>query len=210
MYRYFIELAFDGTRYHGWQIQKNADSVQARLNHALSTLFRKPIETVGCGRTDTGVHAKQLFAHFDIAYECNNEHLQRINALLPHDITAKQLLLVANHAHARFDANTRSYEYHIHFLKNPFLHQKSWWFRHGTCLDVDAMNQAAMLLQQCTDFSCFSKSNTQTHTNNCHIHQAHFTTTTEGLLFTITADRFLRNMVRAIVGTLIEVGKNKI
>lgn len=210
--RYFIEIAFDGRAYHGWQIQSNALTVQERLDKALSTLLRQNTTTVGCGRTDTGVHAKQLFAHFD--YEAPEfpmedlEFLHRLNALLPHDIAAKRLIAVAPKAHARFDAIKRSYEYHAHLHKDPFLHRRSWLLRDVP--DISAMNEATAILYQYEDFSCFSKSNTQVHTNNCHILHAEWQwLSRDQLVFHISANRFLRNMVRAIVGTLMQIGRGE-
>lgn len=229
--RYFIELAYNGTSYHGWQSQPNAVGVQALVNKALSTVFRTNIETTGAGRTDTGVHARQLFAHFDVEEETIDHRpwtmadgeikmamdyglstmdprLRSINALLPHDIAAKALIPVREDAHARFDATQRSYEYHIHFEKDPFLHNFSWLLRDRP--DVALMNQAAAMIMEYTDFSCFSKSNTQVKTNNCKITRAEWVEQGDKLIFYISADRFLRNMVRAIVGTLIMVGKHEI
>ncbi|MGI4806104.1 MAG: tRNA pseudouridine(38-40) synthase TruA [Janthinobacterium lividum] len=226
--RYFAELAFDGTRYHGWQIQQNAVSVQEVFNKALQTLLRQPVETVGCGRTDTGVHAKQLFVHFEkavsdqqlaisneksaIAIEPIAESRQlkaSLNAILPKDIAVKNIIAVAADAHARFDATFRAYEYHIHFDKNPFKQNYSWQLRDFP--DLDLMNQAANIIKEYTDFSCFSKSNTQVKTNFCAIKEASWRQEADGsLVFYIAADRFLRNMVRAIVGTLISVGKKEI
>ena len=227
--RYFLELAFDGRAYHGWQVQPNATTVQAALDQALSTLLRHPINTVGCGRTDTGVHATQLYAHFDVpgatpppasqhlaslhpapqhpALLLNPDtFLYRLNSLLPHDIAVKRLIPVSDDAHARFDATRRSYQYHVHFHKDPFLYGRSWQLRHIP--DVDAMNTAAALLLPYEDFSCFSKSRTQVHTNLCHIMRAEWVWADDRrLIFHITANRFLRNMVRAIVGTLLEVGR---
>jgi tRNA pseudouridine38-40 synthase len=196
--RYFIELAYDGTNYHGWQVQQNAVSVQELLNKALSTLLRQSIETIGCGRTDTGVHAKEYFAHFDALQSSEGEvNLRGLNALLPHA-----------DAHARFDATLRSYEYHIHFEKNPFLNGYSWLLRDRPNLEL--MNKAATVIMEYIDFSCFSKSNTQVKTNNCKIAKAVWEQTDNGIIFKISADRFLRNMVRAIVGTLLLVGKEEI
>lgn len=233
--RFFIEIAFNGTPYHGWQAQPNAVAVQEVLDKAMSTVFRQAIETVGCGRTDTGVHARQLFAHFDAAAQqpivdgswfmdeggqveldekpstINYEPLtllRSINALLPHDIAAKRLIPVHAEAHARFDATERSYEYRIHFEKDPFLHNFSWQLRDVP--DVGLMNEAAKILMEYIDFSCFSKSNTQVKTNNCKITRAEWVEQDGKLVFHITADRFLRNMVRAIVGTLMMVGKKEI
>jgi tRNA pseudouridine38-40 synthase len=206
--RYFIELAYDGTKYHGWQVQQNALSVQELLNKALSTLLRQSIETIGCGRTDTGVHAKEYFAHFDAPQSSEGTvNLRSLNALLPHDIAIKRIVPVHADAHARFDAILRSYEYHIHFEKNPFLNGYSWLLRDRPNLEL--MNKAATLIMEYIDFSCFSKSNTQVKTNNCKIAKAVWEQTENGIMFKISADRFLRNMVRAIVGTLLLVGKGE-
>lgn len=209
MQRFFIEIAFNGKAYHGWQAQPNAPTVQQALDAALATICREPVETVGCGRTDTGVHAKQLFAHFDL----NDRRVEpespnfwyRLNALLPHDIAVKRIFAVAEGAHARFDATQRAYEYHLQTGKDPFRHGLSWQVR--TLPDLDKMNEAARALLAYHDFSCFSKSNTQTFTNNCTISKAEWTRIdADRMVFTVAADRFLRNMVRAIVGTLLEIG----
>jgi len=208
--RYFIELAYDGTKYHGWQVQQNAVSVQELLNKALTTLLRQPIETTGCGRTDTGVHAKEYFAHIDVeAIDDRPWTMDKrgLNALLPYDIAIKNIIPVQPEAHARFDATLRSYEYHIHFEKDPFLNGYSWLLRDRPNLEL--MNQAAAIIMQFTDFSCFSKSNTQVKTNNCKIVKAQWEQTEKGIVFKISADRFLRNMVRAIVGTLLMAGKGE-
>ena len=208
--RYFLELAYNGTAYHGWQIQQNALSVQELINKALSTICRQEIETLGCGRTDTGVHARQLFAHADIPVDIdvmNPRFLLSINAMLPYDIALKRFIKVAPDAHARFDASLRSYEYHIHFSKDPFLHNLSWLLRDEP--DLGLMNKAAKLMMEYRDFSSFSKSNTQTFTNNCVISRAEWLATDKGIVFHISADRFLRNMVRAIVGTLVRIGKGE-
>ena len=209
--RFFIELAYNGTAYHGWQIQPNALSVQECLDKALTTFFRQPVASLGCGRTDTGVHATQFFAHADIL-NVDATQVDRfvgsINALLPYDIAIKRIFPVEADAHARFHATARAYKYYLHFHKDPFRLDRSWLFKGD--LDVDAMNKAAEILQQYTDFSCFSKSNTQTFTNNCKITHARFEWEGDALVFRIEADRFLRNMVRAIVGTLIRVGKHEI
>ncbi|QQL48327.1 tRNA pseudouridine(38-40) synthase TruA [Mucilaginibacter ginkgonis] len=227
--RYFIELAYDGTNYHGWQVQENAISIQEILNKALSTYLRQPIETTGAGRTDTGVHAKQLYAHFDYKPQPSKRVEENfvngsgredrvspfrgrggdsINALLPYDIAVKGILPVHANAHARFDATQRSYEYHVHFKKDPFKTRYSWLLKSRP--DVDLMNKGAEIIKQYTDFSCFSKSNTQVFTNNCKITRAEWLENENGIVFHISADRFLRNMVRAIVGTLIMVGKKEI
>jgi tRNA pseudouridine38-40 synthase len=206
--RYFIKLSYAGTRYHGWQIQPNAVSVQELLEKALATVFRQPVPTTGCGRTDTGVHASEFFAHADLpASLVSGTSVNRLNALLPHDIAVAGLIPVSAEAHARFDATQRSYVYRIHFRKDPFLHERSWLMRDVP--DLAAMNEAANILLQYTDFSCFSKSNTQVFTNNCRISKAEWVATHEGIAFHISADRFLRNMVRAIVGTLVDIGRSK-
>lgn len=177
----------------------------------MSTFFRQPIETLGCGRTDSGVHATEFFAHFDVESLDESKVLNAvagINAMLPYQIAAKRIIPVAEEAHARFDATARAYKYQMHFEKDPFKLNRSWLLKDK--LDVDLMNQAAKELLNYTDFSCFSKSNTQTFTNNCKIVKAGFNELNDGLVFTIEADRFLRNMVRAIVGTLVRVGKKEI
>ena len=211
--RYFLELAYNGTNYHGWQVQPNAITIQEVLDTALSTILRSPVETVGCGRTDTGVHASQFFAHFDTTPISNPslrvpQLINSLNALLPYDIAASRLIPVGPTAHARFDATLRSYEYQVHRHKDPFKLNFSWQVKDN--LEVDAMNQAASILLQYSDFSCFSKSNTQVFTNNCRISRAEWIRTGSNLVFHISTDRFLRNMVRAIVGTLVEVGKSKL
>jgi tRNA pseudouridine38-40 synthase len=217
--RYFIEIAFDGTAYHGWQIQPNAVTVQELLNKALSTVLRQPVDTTGCGRTDAGVHATQLYAHTDVSVDHgpwtidhgpstidHNKWLGGLNALLPPDIAVKRIIPVHANAHARFDATLRSYEYHIHFHKDPFKTHRSWLLRDVP--DVELMNEAAAIMMSYTDFSCFSRSNTQVKTNNCKISRAEWVKQDDGsLIFHISADRFLRNMVRAIVGTLMMVGR---
>ncbi len=208
--RYFIEIAYDGTAYHGWQVQDNAVSVQQKLNEALAILLRQEVETTGAGRTDTGVHATQLYVHFDAdapILSNPDRFLHSLNALLPFDIAVKTLIPVSANAHARFDAKERSYEYHVHFEKNPFLHQYSWFLRDFP--DLERMNQAASYLLGKKDFSCFSKSNTQVFTNICDIKRAEWMEHDGKLVFHISADRFLRNMVRAIVGTLMDIGLGK-
>jgi len=212
--RFFIELFYDGTNYHGWQVQPNAITVQEMLDKALTTVLRQPIETTGCGRTDTGVHAREFFAHFDLEEKTidhgpwSMEKMKSLNAILPTDVAIKNLIPVSPEAHARFDAVLRSYEYHIHFHKDPFKQNYSWLIR--DIPDVELMNKAAKMIMEFTDFSCFSKSNTQVKTNNCKIYRAEWLATPDGIVFHISADRFLRNMVRAIVGTLLQVGRHEI
>lgn len=215
--RYFIELSFDGTHYHGWQTQPNAISVQEVLNKSLSVILREQIETTGCGRTDTGVHGKEFFAHFEMerytdhrlwTMNENQNVVRSLNAILPKDIAVKRLFPVAADAHARFDAILRSYAYHIHFNKDPFKQGYSWELRDKP--DLVLMNEAAGIIMEHTDFSCFSKSNTQVKTNICKISRAEWIGGDDGIVFHISADRFLRNMVRAIVGTLLMVGRLEI
>ena len=206
-------MAYHGGAYHGWQVQPNAITVQQVLEDALQKVLQHAVQTVGCGRTDTGVHARQFYVHFDTTAGAvigdGVRFLYQLNAILPHDIAVRNILPVTEEAHARFDAVSRSYEYRMHFRKDPFLSGLSW--RQRTVPDVEAMNAAAELLLEYTDFSCFSKSNTQVFTNNCRItHAGWHWPDEQQLFFSITADRFLRNMVRAIVGTLMEVGSGKI
>lgn len=208
--RFFIELAYKGCAYHGWQRQPNALTVQEVLDKALCTVFRQHTESTGCGRTDTGVHAKQFFAHFDLGISADmnlDKAIISLNGILPPDISIKQIVEVSPQAHARFDAVGRSYEYHIHHYKDPFKLGFSWQLRDE--LDIEAMNKAAKILTSYRDFSCFSKSNTQVFTNNCTVKKAYWKKYPDGMVFYITADRFLRNMVRAIVGTLIPIGRGE-
>ncbi|UYW01738.1 tRNA pseudouridine(38-40) synthase TruA [Flavobacterium agricola] len=207
--RYFVKFAYNGKNYHGWQMQPDAISVQEVFNKALSTLLRENIEVVGAGRTDAGVHAQQMFAHFDSNQILNSATLvKRMNSFLPKDIVVYDFILMHNEAHARFDAVSRTYQYHIHNFKDAFIHEGSW-YQHQT-LDVAKMNEAAQLLFNYIDFECFSKTHTDVNTFNCQIKQAFWTQNQNHLVFTITADRFLRNMVRAIVGTLVNVGLGKL
>lgn len=207
--RYFITLSFDGTRYHGWQIQPNGISVQETLQQALSTLLRKPIEVVGAGRTDAGVHARMMVAHFDSDEVLDCPQLAyRLNKILPRDIAVQKVEPVADDMHARFSATSRTYHYFVHTQKDPFCRHYSWML-HGR-IDFQAMNEAAQMLLQYQDFTSFSKLNTDTKTNLCTITEAHWDEVGPGQWrFTITANRFLRNMVRAIVGTLLEVGRGR-
>ena len=206
--RYFIEFSYQGTAYHGWQNQPNAISVQEVLEKAISTLLRVPIEVVGAGRTDSGVHAQQMFAHFDIEQDFNPEELVfRMNAFLPEDIAVKEIRTVGSEAHARFDATERTYEYWVVQGKNPFYQHSAHCIYRP--LDIVSMNEAAIILMDYQDFECFSKSNTDVKTFLCDVREAYWRTEGEKLVFTISADRFLRNMVRAIVGTLLEIGLGK-
>ncbi|MDN3686636.1 tRNA pseudouridine(38-40) synthase TruA [Cyclobacterium jeungdonense] len=206
-FRYFIEIAYNGSAYHGWQMQKNAVSVQGCIQQALSTLFQSPISIMGSGRTDTGVHAYQQFAHFDLDFEISKmDFLKRINGLLPDDIAIFDLRPVQENAHARFDAQWRSYSYHISFRKDPFLLGKAWHCYYD--LEVTSMQEATKVLLEYKDFQCFSKIKTNVKTFDCKINNASWEQTDHGLVFHIQANRFLRGMVRAIVGTLVKIGRN--
>lgn len=206
--RYFVEIAYNGKNYHGWQIQPDAMSVQQVIEEGLSLLMREPIKVTGAGRTDTGVHARQLFAHFDTGQSVDTESLHfRLNSYLPKDISVQGIRPVQADAHARFDAFQRSYEYHIITTKDPF--RESFAYRVHKTPDVDLMNAVAKCLLSHNDFQCFSRSKTDVKTYHCKVIKAQWKWNGPVLIFSISADRFLRNMVRAIVGTLLEVGYGK-
>ncbi|KQC31392.1 tRNA pseudouridine(38-40) synthase TruA [Flagellimonas eckloniae] len=206
--RYFIRFSYFGKAYHGWQNQPNAITVQEVLEKALSTLLREKIELVGAGRTDAGVHAKEMYAHFDFnLIENKTELVFRLNAFLPEDIAVQDIENVKDDAHARFDATQRIYEYWLVQEKNPFLSDFAHFVKHP--LDIEAMNKSASFLLNHSDFECFSKSNTDVKTFNCDVQHAFWEKRECKLVFTISADRFLRNMVRAVVGTLLNVGIGK-
>ena len=207
--RYFITFSYDGTAYHGWQIQPHSVTVQEELQKALSTLMRKPMEVVGAGRTDTGVHARKMIAHFDHdeVQDCS-QLVYKLNKLLPRDIAVQHVEPVADDMHARFSAKSRTYHYYVHLDKNPFLRSYSWQVYGNP--DFELMNRAARVLMEYKDFTSFSKVNTDTKTNDCTITEARWDRVGEDQWrFTVTANRFLRNMVRAIVGTLMEVGRGR-
>ena len=207
--RYFITLSYDGTAYHGWQVQPHSNSVQEELQKALSTLLRENIEIVGAGRTDTGVHARKMIAHFDFGPLDGKQLVYKLNKILPRDIAVQLVDEVAEDMHARFSAKSRTYHYFLHLSKNPFLRAYSWQM-YGD-LDFEKMNEAAKILFEYIDFTSFSKLHTDVKTNNCRIMHAEWTQLSEHeWVFTIQADRFLRNMVRAVVGTLVEVGRGKL
>jgi tRNA pseudouridine38-40 synthase len=210
--RYFIKLAYKGTAYHGWQWQENAISVQQLLEEALSTILNHKVAVTGAGRTDTGVHAREFYAHFDhdqdfILSELE-EKVYKLNSFLPKDISVFEIFRVKENAHARFDALSRAYEYVITSRKDPFNTDFAWYY-YGD-LDVDRMNKGAKILLEYTDFTSFSKLHTEVKTNNCKLMEAGWEAREHLLIFNITADRFLRNMVRSIVGTLIELGRGRI
>lgn len=207
--RYFLFLSYRGTHYHGWQSQPNAVTVQETIEKALTLLLKNPTEIVGAGRTDSGVHAREMYAHFDVENELHCPTLiAKLNSILPKDIAIHNIIKVENDAHARFDATKRSYEYHIHLQKSAFDFENSWYCKQP--LDVQKMNAACPVLFEYEDFECFSKKHTDVHTFNCKIKEAHWQQNGDKLVFTIVADRFLRNMVRAIVGTMVDIGLGKI
>ena len=207
MSRYFIEISYLGTHYHGWQLQPNATTVQLVLEDSLKLLAGSSIKTTGAGRTDTGVHALHFTAHFDSdqpVFDTGNNCVYKLNCILPADISVKNLYPVKPEAHARFSALSRTYEYRISKYKDPFDTPLSWHF--SRTLDIAAMNQAAKKLLDYSDFTSFSKLHSDVKTNLCHIMEASWCEDAGKIIFTIKADRFLRNMVRAIVGTMIEIG----
>ena len=210
--RYFIHLAYNGTPYHGWQIQPNASSVQETLENAFSLLLGETIGIVGCGRTDTGVHAADFYAHFETEQELSEANLTQLtfkaNSFLSDDIRIYRIFMVNNDVHARFSATARTYQYHVSNVKQPF--GKDFCHRVFYKPDIEMMNKAAKILFEYTDFTSFSKLHTQTATNNCTILYARWDMVEEEYVFTISANRFLRNMVRAITGTLLEVGRGKL
>lgn len=217
--RYFIQLSYDGTGYHGWQVQPNGVSVQEVLQKALSTLLRQPTEVTGAGRTDAGVHASMMVAHFDwpAAHEgegCEEAPLDctqltyKLNRLLPPDVAVQEVRPVGPEMHARFSATRRTYHYYIHTRKDPFLRGYSWQV--NVPLDFALMNEAAQVLLEYSDFTSFSKTGTDVKTNICQLTEARWEQLKPGeWRFTVSANRFLRNMVRAIVGTLVEVGRHR-
>ncbi|MGB0805308.1 MAG: tRNA pseudouridine(38-40) synthase TruA [Salibacteraceae bacterium] len=209
MQRYFIKLAYNGKPFKGWQIQPNHPTVQEELEIALTTVLRNKTAVVGCGRTDSGVHASQYYAHFDTNKEFNEAELRfKLNCMISKEVAISEIFKVSNDLHARFSAESRTYHYFINHSKNAFNHEFSW-FMHQP-LSVDLMNAACKELLGTQDFTSFSKLHTQTNTNICTIAEAFWENDGLGFKFTITADRFLHNMVRAIVGTCIQVGRGKL
>ncbi len=207
--RYFIQLAYNGAPFNGWQIQPEAPSVQQELEEALSKILRHPINVVGCGRTDSGVHASKFFAHFETHKKIDAKSLLfKVNCIISFEIALYKIYKVDSEMHARFSANSRTYHYFINPIKDPFYFKTSWFMHQD--LDLVKMNQACAHLLGSHDFTSFSKLHTQTRTNDCTISEAKWEKIDNQLRFTITADRFLHNMVRAIVGTCVNVGKGKI
>lgn len=208
--RFFVQLSYKGTNYHGWQIQPNSITVQEIINDALSTIFQEKIETTGAGRTDTGVHADYFIAHFDSKKlkKADEKILYRLNQFLPTDIAIQKIIPVKKDAHARYDAISRTYRYFITKVKDPFRIDLAYF--NSFPFDIRKMNSASKLLFRYDDYTSFSKLHTDVKTNKCILQEAFWEETGNSLIFTIKANRFLRNMVRAIVGTLLETGNNKL
>lgn len=207
--RYFVDLAYNGTNFHGWQIQPNAVTVQEKVNNALSLLLKQNINCMGAGRTDTGVHATKMIAHFDADIPFDRDDLKfKLNSFLPKDIAIRDIKSVHPKAHARFDAIQRTYIYKISQSKDPFNQDKAYHF--PLPLEVKIMNEASKILFEYNDFECFSRSHSDVKTFLCDIKYAEWTFSENTLEFKISANRFLRNMVRAIVGTMIDIGAKKI
>ncbi len=209
--RYFILLSYDGTRYHGWQAQKNAISIQKILADALSMMLREDISLTGCGRTDSGVHAREYYAHMDIEKDLGKiqagKLVFKLNSYLGKDIAIQKIFPVKPDAHTRFSAILRTYKYFITLVKDPFLFNQSYY--HFGPLDIDMMNRGAELIMKYSDFTSFSKVDSDTKTKICKLTEARWERSGDLVVFTISADRFLRNMVRAIVGTLLDLGTGK-
>lgn len=209
MSRYFIHLAYNGANYCGWQFQPDLPTVQQTLEEALSTLLREKINIVGCGRTDTGVHASDFYAHFDAECQFDAEQLTfKLNSFLPQDIAIFKIFRVVDNAHARFDATARTYQYHVSDHRLPF--KQGLYSRIYFSPNVEAMNEAASVLIEYEDFTSFAKLHTQVKTNICHLTEAHWDRVGEEFVFTIRSNRFLRNMVRSVTGTLLDVGRGKL
>ena len=208
--RYFIYLEFDGSAYSGWQIQPHSPSVQQTLEKALALFLRQSVSVTGAGRTDAGVHAAQMVAHFDLDEPQDCDWMRgKLNGILPQDIAVHRIVPVKADAHARFDATARTYKYYVTLNKSAFNRNYSWFLPNEP--DFEMMNRAAEILMKTVDFTSFSKLHTDTRTNDCHVTEAGWEMLPDGRwVFTITADRFLRNMVRAIVGTLMEVGRGRL
>lgn len=220
--RYFMRLSYNGEGFHGWQSQPNAVSVQQTLEEALSTICRLPVSLTGAGRTDAGVHAREMYAHFDLPEEIADKKrlILSLNRLAGKGIAVDDIIEVSADAHARFDATERTYKYFVSYRKSPFLNRLCW--TSPTVLDVDMMNEAASVLLETVDFTSFAKLHSDAKTNNCDVRKAIWELAPtgsdtlmpglfdDGIVFTISADRFLRNMVRAIVGTLVDVGRGKL
>jgi tRNA pseudouridine38-40 synthase len=209
MPRYFLELAYKGTAYHGFQIQDNAPTIQLAIEKALFTLFKVNIDLTGSSRTDAGVHALQNYFHFDADLSITNKHVYNLNAILPDDIAVKSIKAVADTAHCRFDAVARTYHYYIYQQKNPFLKDRGWFYPYE--LDLSLLQQAAAILKNHTDFTSFAKRNTQVFTHNCSILISEWSIAADQqYIYQVQANRFLRGMVRGLVGTMLKVGRGQL
>ena len=208
MARYFIEVSYDGALFGGFQIQSNQKTIQGEVEKVVETFFRKPISLTGASRTDAGVHALQNFFHFDTDLLIEGKQLYNFNSMLPSSIVIKNIYSVPEEAHARFDATARSYIYKIHAQKNPFLEGRSWYYPFP--IDLSLMQSATDSLLTYTNFETFSKKNTQVNTFECAVTKAFWEKTEEGVVFNITSNRFLRGMIRGLVGTLLQVGRGQI
>lgn len=215
MRRYFIELSYQGTAYHGFQVQENANTVQAELSKALAIFYRENFDLTGSSRTDAGVHALQNYFHVDTAINMDNSHVYNINALLPPDIAVRSVKEVAATAHCRFDAVARSYRYYIYREKNPFMRDRAWFYPYP--LDIGLMREAAEVIKLYSDFTSFSKRNTQVHTFNCDIMESGWEINDsrekgmgDSLVYYVKANRFLRGMVRGLVATMVRLGRKQI
>ena len=206
--RYFLEVAYKGTRYAGFQVQENANTIQAEVEKALATYLQHPVSLTGSSRTDAGVHAYQNFFHFDVEHAIPEKALYNFNAMLPADIAVKNLIPVADDQHSRFDAISREYKYLLYHQKNPFLHDRAWYYPYT--LDEDALHMAAEVIKQNTDFTSFAKRNSQVSTHNCNIQKSEWKREDGCLVYNVQANRFLRGMVRGLVGTMLLVGRKKI
>ena len=205
MHRYFLELAYKGTAYSGFQVQENANTIQSETERALEIFFKQKINLTGSSRTDAGVHALQNFFHFDTELNITNEQLYNINAILPGDIVAKAIYPVKNDAHVRFSAMAREYHYYIYTTKNPFLADRAWFYPFA--IDIDILNEAAAILMQYKDFTSFSKRNTQVNTFECSITNSQWKLENDCYVYEVRSNRFLRGMVRGLVGTMLKAGR---
>ena len=206
--RYFLEVAYKGTNYSGFQSQKNANTIQAEIQKAFQIILKKELELTGSSRTDAGVHAYQNYFHFDLESELSSQLLYNLNAILPNDISVKNLLKVKDNAHCRFDAISREYKYHIYQKKNPFLTDKAFYFPYT--LDIEAMQNAALIIKEYSDFTSFSKRKTQVKSFVCDIKESRWVIQEECLIYNVKANRFLRGMVRALTATMLNLGRRKI
>jgi len=208
MHRYFIEVAYKGTNYKGFQIQKNAPSVQAEVQNALAILFKQTFELTGSSRTDAGVHAVQNYFHFDSDIEVTDKHVYNLNSILPADVVVKAIFRVNNEAHCRFDATSREYEYRIYAKKDPFLYDRAYYYPYK--INIDLLQQAAEIVMQYNDFTSFSKRNTQVKTFICNVSISEWHSRENVLAYSVKSNRFLRGMVKGLVGTMLKVGRELI